>query len=104
MKSFEEFRTADNMLNEGIIRSGAITSYGVQSRKHADEAVRAFRSGQEALRQGSHEQTVEKRLGGIEKSLDALFDGLIKMRLQIGAGVAVNIAGHTLATKAKKTR
>lgn len=105
MKSFEEFLAEEEQqLEEGIIRTGAIMSYGAQSRKAGDEAVRAFRSGQETLRRGSGEQTVEERLERIEGALDALFDGLIKQRQQIGAGVAVDVAGHMLAAKARKKR
>ena len=105
MKSFEEFLAEDEQqLEEGIIRTGAIMSYGTQSRKAGDDAVRAFRNGQEALRRGSGELTAEERLERIEKALDALFHGLIKMRHQIGAGVAVDVAGHMLAAKARKQR
>ena len=104
MKSFEEFLTEQEQLEEGIIRTGAIASYGAQSRTYGDEAVRAFRSGQETLRRGAGELTAEERLERIEKALDALFDGLIKKRHQIGAGVAVDVAGHMLAAKARKLR
>lgn len=104
MKSFEEFLAEEEQLKEGIIRTGAIMSYGSQSRRYGNEAARAFRSGQETLRRGSHEQSVEERLERIEGALDALFDGLIKQRQQIGAGVAVDVAGHMLAAKARKKR
>lgn len=103
MKSFEEFLSEeDDMLEEGVIRTGAIVSYGSQSRKHGEDAVRAFRSGQETLRRGSAKLTAEERLERIESALDALFEGLIKQRQQIGAGVAVDVAGHMLAAKARK--
>lgn len=105
MKSFEEFLAEeDDTLEEGVIRTGAIMSYGSQSRKHGEDAVRAFRSGQQALRKAMSDNTVESRLERIEKSLDALFVGLIKQRQQIGAGVAVDVAGHMLAAKARKKR
>lgn len=105
MKSFEEFLAEEEQqLEEGVIRTGAIMSYGAQSRKYGDEAVRAFRSGQETLRRGAGEITAEERLERIEKALGALFDGLIKHRQQVGAGVAVDVAGHMLAAKARKKR
>ena len=104
MMTFGEFRTEKETLEEGIIRTGAIASYGAQSRKYGDDAVRAFRRGQEMLRRGSRELTAEERLERIENALDALFDGLIKQRQQIGAGVAVDVAGHMLAAKAQKQR
>jgi hypothetical protein len=104
MKSFEEFLTEQEQLEEGIIRTGAIASYGAHSRKYGDEAVSAFRSGQEALRRGSGRLTAKERLERIESALDALFDGLIKQRQQIGASTAVSVAGHMLAAKARKKR
>ena len=104
MMSFSEHANEQAQLEEGIIRTGAITSYGAQSRKRGDEAVRVFKQGQQALKGGSYEQTVEERLERIEKALDALFKGLIKQREQIGAGVAVDVAGHTLTAKAHKKR
>ena len=105
MKSFEEFLAQeDQLLEEGIIRTGAIMSYGAQSRKSGDDAVRAYRNGQQALRKALSDDTVEQRLARIEQSLDALFDGLVKQRHQIGAGVAVDVAGHMLAAKARRKR
>jgi len=106
MKSFDEFltETEQEQLEEGIIRTVAISSYAAQSRKFGDEAVRAFRRGQEALRRGAGELTAEERLERIEKSLDALFDGLVKQRQQIGSGVSLNLSGHMLAAKARKKR
>jgi hypothetical protein len=105
MKSFEEFLAEEEQqLEEGIIRTGAIMSYGAQSRKAGDDAVRAFRNGQEALRRGSGELSSEERLERIEKALDALFDGLIKQRQQIGASTAASVAGHMLAAKSRKQR
>ena len=104
MKSFEEFLAEQKQLEEGIVRAGSIALYGAQSRRYGDEAVRAFKNGQEALRRGSHEKTAEERLERIERALDALFDGLIKQRQQIGAGVAVDVAGHMLAAQERTKR
>ena len=104
MMSFSEHANEQAQLEEGIIRTGAITSYGAQSRKEGDASVRAFKQGQQALKGGSHEKTVEERLERIEKALDALFDGLIAQREQIGAGIAVDVAGHTLTAKARSRR
>ena len=104
MKSFDEFLTEQEQLEEGIIRVGAIATYGAQSRRYGDEAVRAFRNGQQALRAGARDDTAEARLERIENALDALFDGLMAQRKQIGSGVAVDVVGHTLAAKARKKR
>ena len=58
MKSFEEFLNEEEQLDEGIIRTGAIMSYGSQSRRYGDEAARAFRSGQQELRKAMSDDSV----------------------------------------------
>ena len=104
MMSFSEHANEQAQLEEGIIRTGAIATYGARSRKEGDASVRAFKQGQQVLRKGSVDMNVEDRLKRIEQSLDHLLDGLIKQREQIGAGVAVDVAGHGLAAKARKKR
>ena len=104
MKTFSEHANEQEQLEEGVIRTGAIATYGARSRKEGDASVRAFKQGQETLRRGSAKLTAEERLERIESALDALFEGLIKQRQQIGAGVAVDVAGHMLAAKARKKR
>ena len=104
MKSLVEHMVEQGNLEERLLRTGAIATYGVRSRKEGDASVRAFRQGQQELRKTMSDNTVEGRLERIEKSLDALFVGLIKQRQQIGAGVSVDVAGHMLAAKARKKR
>ena len=102
--SFSEHITEQEDLEERLIRTGAIATYGARSRKEGDASVRAFKQGQQVLRKGSVDMNVEDRLKRIEQSLDHLLDGLIAQREQIGAGVAVDVAGHGLAAKARKKR
>ena len=104
MKSLVEHMAEQEELEERLLRTGAIATYGARARKEGDASVRAFKQGQQALRKAMSDNTVEGRLERIEKSLDALFVGLIKQRQQIGAGVAVDVAGHMLAAKARKKR
>ena len=44
------------------------TTHGSQSRKYGDEAVRAFKQGQQALRKGSVDMNIEDRLKRIEQT------------------------------------
>lgn len=104
MKSFEEFLTEQEQLEEGIIRTGAIASYGAQSRRAGDDAAREFQRGRQELRKSMRDDSVEVRLERIETALEALLAGLIKQRQQIGAGVAVDLTGHMLAAKVRKKR
>ena len=104
MISFSEHASEQAQLEEGIIRTGAITSYGAQSRKRGNEAVRAFKQGQQALRKGGTEVGLEDRVQRVEDAIGHLFDGLIAQRQQIGAGVAVDVVGHGLTAKAQQKR
>ena len=90
-------------LEERVLRTGAIVTYGARSRKEGEDAVRAFKQGQQALQKGGTDVDVEDHLKRIEQSLDHLFEGLIKQRAQIGSGVAVDVVGHSLSNKRTKT-
>jgi len=104
MKSLVEHMVEQEDLEERLLRTGAIATYGARSRKEGDASVRAFRQGQQALRKGGPDVALEDRVKRIEQSLDHLFDGLIAQRQQIGAGVAVDVVGHGLAAKSAKRR
>ena len=104
MKSLVDHMTEQEDLEERLLRTGAIATYGARSRKEGEDSVRAFKQGQQALRKGGPDVDLEDRIKRIEQSLNYLFDGLIKQRQQIGAGVAVDVAGHMLAAKARKQR
>ena len=104
MKSLVDHMTEQEDLEERFIRAGAIATYGARSRKEGEDSVRAFKQGQQALRKGGPDVDLEDRIKRIEQSLDHLFDGLIAQRQQIGAGVAVDVAGHSLSAKQKTRR
>ena len=101
MKSLVEHIAEQEDLDERLLRTGAIVTYGARSRKEGEDAVRAFKQGQQALQKGGTDVDVEDRVKRIEQSLDHLFKGLIKQRAQIGSGVAV--VGHSLSNKRTKT-
>ena len=104
MKSLVEHMTEQEELEERLLRTGAIATYGARARKEGDASVRAFKQGQQALRKGGPDVDLEDRLKRIEQSLDHLFDGLIAQRQQIGAGVAVDVVGHGLTARSAKRR
>ena len=104
MKSLVDHMTEQEDLEERLLRTGAIATYGARSRKEGEDSVRAFKQGQQALRKGGSDVDLEDRIKRIEQSLDHLFDGLIAQRQQIGAGVAVDVAGHMLAAKRNTRR
>ena len=86
------------------MRAGAVAAYGVKSRREGDAAVQAYKIAKQRLRDGGRDVSVEQRLARIEGALDALLDGLVKQRAQIGSGVAVDVAGHTLTAKTRSRR
>jgi len=103
MKSLVEHMAERNELEERLLRTGAIATYGAKARKEGEDSVRAFKQGQQALRKGGPDVALEDRVKRIEQALDHLFDGLIAQRQQIGAGVAVDVIGHSLSAQ-KDTR
>ena len=104
MKSLVEHMAEQEELEERLLRTGAIATYGARSRKEGDASVRAFKQGQQALRKGGPDVALDDRVKRIEQSLDHLFDGLIAQRQQIGAGVAVDVVGHGLTAKNRRKR
>jgi len=102
MKSLVEHMAEQKYLEERLLSTGAIATYGAKAKKEGDDSVRAFRQGQQALRKGGPDVSIEDRVKRIEQSLDHLFDGLIAQRQQIGAGVAVDVVGHGLAAKSQR--
>jgi hypothetical protein len=104
MKSLVEHMVEREDLEERFLRTGAITTYGARARTEGEDSVRAFKQGKQALRKGGPDVALEDRVNRIEQSLDHLFDGLIAQRQQIGAGVAVDVVGHSLAAKKNNRR
>ena len=104
MKSLVEHMAEQEELEERLLRTGALATYGARARKEGDDSVRAFKQGQQALRKGGPDVDLEDRVKRLEQSLVHLFDGLIAQRQQIGAGVAVDVVGHGLAAKSAKRR
>ena len=104
MKSLVEHMAEQEELEERLLRTGAIATYGARARKEGEDSVRAFKQGKQALRKGGPDVSIEDRVKRIEQALDHLFDGLIAQRQQIGSGVAVDVAGHMLAAKTRSRR
>lgn len=104
MKSLIEHMVEQDTLDERLMRTGAITSYGSRARTEGEDSVRAFKQGKQALRKGGPDVTIEERVKRIEQSMDHLLDGLIAQRQQIGAGVAVDVVGHSMASKNQRKR
>ena len=99
MRSLVEHIAEQEAIEGRLLRTGAIATYGARARKEGEDSVRSGKQGQQTLRKGGPDVDLEDRVKRIEQSLSYLFDGLIAQRKQIGAGVAVDVVGHGLATK-----
>jgi len=95
----KSFRSLQIELDERFVRADAIAAFRMKSRREGGAAIQSYRLGQQALRKGGSDVDIEGRIKRIEQALDYLRDGVIKQRQQIGSGVAVDVAGHTLAAK-----
>lgn len=94
MKGFREFCADREQLDEGLARTGAIAGYAAQARQHGEEAEKAFKRAQRILKTGPADLSFEERVLRQEQALYALLDGLIALRKQVGASVAVDMVGH----------
>ncbi|OJI92300.1 hypothetical protein LY10_03175 [Planktotalea frisia] len=67
MKSLVDHMTEQEDLEERLLRTGAIATYGARSRKEGEDSVRAFKQGQQALRKGGPDVDLEDRIKRIEQ-------------------------------------
>ena len=72
MKSLVEHKAEQEELEERLLRTGAIATYGARARKDGDASVRAFKQSQQALRKGGPDVALEDRVKRIEQALDHL--------------------------------
>ena len=66
MKSLIEHMVEQDTLEERLMRTGAITTYGARARKEGEDSVRAFKQGKQALRKGGPDVALEDRVKRIE--------------------------------------
>lgn len=101
MKTFSEFDPDQNAieLEEGAIRTTALSTYTAKSRAAGKKAETAFRQALSTLRARSPDDGVNQRLDRIEATLETMIEALRSQGVQINNGVAVDFVGHTLASK-----
>ncbi|WP_282058884.1 hypothetical protein [Lentibacter algarum] len=91
MMRFKEF-----LLQESVIRIGALATYATKGKRAGDKADQAYSKGKRALQQRAASTTDSERLQRIEDALVAALTGLQHTRDQIGNNIAVDVAGHAL--------
>ncbi|WP_282058870.1 hypothetical protein [Lentibacter algarum] len=91
MMGFKDF-----LLQESVIRTGALATYAARGKRAGDKADQAYSKGKQALQRQTASTTDSERLQRIEDALDAALTGLQHTRDQIGNNIAVDVAGHAL--------
>jgi len=104
MKSFGEYLADQEVLDEGVFRMTAISSFAAKSRGHGNEAEKAYKGGLQQLIAPMKDTTTEQRFDRLDAALSEILRGLIKTRHQIGSGVAVDAAGHLMTAKALEAK
>ena len=97
-KTFEELRNPTRvspeqpddevMLEEGLFRKGASTSYAVKSKAAGDRATQRFSSAAKAVTSQKAEPSVHEQLAQIRIALAEIAAGMVEMR---------NLAGNIAA-------
>jgi hypothetical protein len=94
MKSFRQFMTEQDQINERLIRKGAVAVYAAQGKKHGNNAARRYRDAKNALTIGSRND-LEDKIDALTKAIVALAEGLSSTRDQIGS-VSAQITALTV--------
>jgi hypothetical protein len=104
MKSFGEYLADKEVLDEGVFRMTAISSFATKSRGHGNEAEQSYKRGLQQLSLPRPDISAEHRFDRLDAALSEILRGLIKTRHQIGSGVAVDAAGHLMTAKALEAK
>ena len=94
MKSFRQFMTEQDQINERLIRKGAVAAYAAQGKKHGDNAARRYRDAKKAITSNTSKD-IDDKIDALTKAVAALADGLSSTRDQIGS-VSAQITALTV--------
>jgi hypothetical protein len=86
MIGFREFHERYR-LEESVVRKGAVAAFALQGKRHGDDAVHHFKNAKTALQKSAVQDSAKgiEDLIQLRKVIASTIDGLISMRLQIGA-------------------
>ena len=85
-------------LQEGLLKSGAVTVYASKSRQEGDAAVRHFNNAQDILQRKRPKSDTSPCDDRLEQALKEVIIGLIHTRYQNGNALAANVAAHLLSS------
>lgn len=84
MIGFRDFIEETEMLDEGLVRKGAVTLYALKGKKHGDEAVRHYQAVRQALAL-TVKKDINQKVDALAQAMTSLADGLTATRQQIGS-------------------
>ena len=85
MKSFKEFISENQAMDEAFVRKGAVAAYALQGKKHGDEAVRHYHRAGQSLRIIKNEKSTDAKVDALAMALTDVLNGLISQRNQVGS-------------------
>ena len=85
MKSFKAFMIEQQQLEEAIVKKGAVAAYGLQGRKHGNNAVRSYNRAKQTLRALANAKSIDQKVDAFSRAIIDLLDGLVAQRQQIGS-------------------
>lgn len=84
MIGFRDFIEETDVLDEGLVRKGAVALYAAQGKRSGDEAVRHYQSVRQAVSLMS-KKTTDQKVDALAQAMNSLADGLAATRQQIGS-------------------
>jgi hypothetical protein len=84
MKTFRQ-HINERLLDESVVRKGAVAVYASQGRNHGDRAVQHYRSAQRLLTTNIQGKDATQKIDLLMASMIQIVEGLISSRQQLGS-------------------
>lgn len=106
MKNFKEFMASSSAyhLHEGRARTAAVVALAAKAKRDGDLAKASYVRAKQTLAQRRKDDDLNARLQRLEDAIEALADGLLYQREQIGSLAGISVAGHALTARNLKKR
>jgi hypothetical protein len=75
----------ERRIDEAVLRKGAVAAYGLQGKRHGDNAVRNYSQAKQTLGAVQNAKGTEVKIDVLARALIELLDGLVSQRQQIGS-------------------
>ena len=99
MKTFNELRNKENILEESLLRKGSGLLFANKASRHGQRAEQHFKKSISYLEVNTTNKSPEDLLPKLMLAMDELTRGLIETRSQNGAITSLVLTGVLLAEK-----